>query len=106
VFTKIAAFSGLLAGAGHNINKHNSIIGEFMWSGLPPGLSVLRSIDAPFRNVNLYTLTANYRRSINKIGGSPFGAYLIGGGGWYYPYTSVDKNYFVPPGTTCQPIYT
>jgi hypothetical protein len=31
--------------------------------------------------------------------------YVIGGGGWYYRYASVDKNYVVPPNTVCQPIY-
>ena len=26
------------AGAGYNVDKHNSIIGEFMWSGMPTTL--------------------------------------------------------------------
>jgi hypothetical protein len=93
------------AGAGYNLSKSNSIIGEFMWSGLPPSLSVLHPVNAPFGSINLYTLTANYRHSFNHMGG-PFGAYIIGGGGWYYRYTSVDKNYVVPPSTVCQPIWT
>jgi Outer membrane protein beta-barrel domain len=95
-----------VAGAGYNIDKKDSIIGEFMWSGMPPNLSILHPVNAPFGSINLYTLTANYRHSFNKIGGSHFGAYVIAGGGWYYRYASVDKNYVVPPGTTCQPIYT
>ena len=104
---KFVGVSGnFVAGAGYNLNKSNSIIGEFMWSGLPTNLTAFHPVNAPFGNVNLYTITANYRHSFDKIGGSPFGVYLIGGGGWYYRYATVDKNFVVPPSTVCQPIYT
>jgi hypothetical protein len=93
------------AGAGYRINKRSAIIGEFMWSGLPPNLSVIHPINAPFGSINLYTLTANYRYSIDRIHGSRFGLYGLAGGGWYYRYASIDKNYVVPPNTVCQPIY-
>jgi hypothetical protein len=102
----VGVSGNFVAGAGYNINKRNSIIGEFMWSGLPPNFSILHPVNAPFGNVNLYTLTANYRHSVDRIGHSPFGVYVIAGGGWYYRYASVDKNYVVPPGTVCQPIWT
>jgi hypothetical protein len=94
-----------VAGAGYNLNKHNSISGEFMWAGLPPNLFVFKPIGAPFGNINLYALTAQYRWHHDKLAG-PLGAYLIAGGGWYYRHTSVDQNYVVPDGTVCQPIYT
>jgi hypothetical protein len=93
-------------GAGYNIDKHNSIIGEFMWNGMPPSLSVFHPVNAPFGSVNLYSLTGAYRYRVDHFGKSHFGAYVIGGGGWYYRYASVDKNYVVPPNTVCQPIYT
>ena len=92
-------------GAGYNINKHNSITGEFMWSGLPPNRTVVQPVTLPFGSVNLYTLTAEYRPHLDSIGGSRFGVYAIGGGGWYYRHSSVSSNFVVPPNTVCQPIY-
>ncbi|HWB85993.1 MAG TPA: outer membrane beta-barrel protein [Bryobacteraceae bacterium] len=102
-----AGVSGNFAvGAGYNIDKRHSVIGEFMWSGLPPNRFALQPINAPFGNVNLYTLTANYRYHLDKIGGSAFGAYVIAGGGWYFRHASIDKNYVVPPNTVCEPVFT
>lgn len=92
-------------GAGYNLDKHNSILGEFMWAGLPPNLFVLQPVNAPFGSVNLYTLTGEYRYRIDRLGHSPFGVYAIAGGGWYYRHASIDKNYVVPPNTVCSPIY-
>jgi hypothetical protein len=102
----VGVSGNFVSGAGVNINKNNSIEGDFMWSGLPPSLSILHPINAPTGSMNLYTLTANYRLHLDSIGGTVFGAYAIGGGGWYYRYASVSKNYVVPPQTVCQPIYT
>jgi len=93
-------------GAGYKINKHSAIIGEFMWTGLPPNLFVIHPVDAPFGNINAYALTANYRYEFDRIHGSRFGLYAIGGGGWYYRHVSIDKNFVVPPNTACQPVYT
>lgn len=95
-----------VTGAGYNIDKHNSILGEFMWSGMPTNFDVLRPPTAPFGKINLYTFTANYRAKVDRLGHSPFGVYLIAGGGWYYRHVSIDKNYVVPDATVCQPIYT
>ena len=81
-------------------------MGEFLYSGLPPNISVLHPINAPSAHINLYALTANYRYQIDNINKSVFGVYFTGGGGWYYRYTNIDKNYVVPPLTVCQPIYT
>uniref|UniRef100_Q01YP2 Uncharacterized protein n=1 Tax=Solibacter usitatus (strain Ellin6076) TaxID=234267 RepID=Q01YP2_SOLUE len=91
-------------GAGYNINKGNSIIGEFQWNGLPPN-QVLQLPGLPFGNINLYSITTNYRRQVERIGHSPFGVYVIAGGGWYYRHISIDKNYVVPPSTVCSPAY-
>jgi Outer membrane protein beta-barrel domain len=93
-------------GAGYNIDKSNSVIGEFAWNGMPPNLTSLHPVGAPFGSINQYSLTANFRHKWDRLGGSPFGVYLIGGGGWYYRHASVDKNYVIPPATVCQPIYT
>ena len=92
-------------GVGANFNQHNSIEGDFMWSGLSPSLAIVRPVNAPFGSVNLYTLTGNYRFHIDSIADSPFGVYIIGGGGWYYRHVSISKKFIVPPLTVCQPIY-
>ncbi len=103
------AYAGLsgnfTVGAGYNIDKKNAIIGEFMWSGLPSNMFVLQPVKAPTSSINLYSLTVNYRHQFDRINGSPFGVYFIGGGGWYQRYISLDKNYEVPALTPCQPYY-
>jgi hypothetical protein len=92
-------------GAGYNLNAKNSISGEFLWSGLPADVFPIHPIDSPTGKINLYSLTVNYRHHIDSIHGSIFGLYAIAGGGWYYRYASIDKNFTVPPGTPCQPYY-
>jgi hypothetical protein len=92
-------------GAGYALDKKNSITGEFMWNGLPTDVTNIHPIDAPTGRINLYSLTVNYRHHIDSIHGTPFGLYGIVGGGWYYRYAAIDKNYTVPPGTACAPIY-
>jgi len=93
------------AGMGVNFDKHNSIEGDFLWSGLSPNISLVHPINRPTGNVNLYTVTANYRFRVDSLAGSKFGFYVIGGGGWYYRHTDINKKYVVPPFTVCQPIY-
>jgi hypothetical protein len=102
---KFVGLSGnFTVGAGYNLNKHNSISGEFMWNGLPSNI-VFHPLTAPSGSMNLYTLTTNYRYHADSLGGSIFGAYAIAGGGWYYRYATIDKNFVVPPATVCSPIY-
>src|SRR4051812_40690781 len=74
----------VLTGAGYKISKRNAILGEFLWSGLPPNNFVIHPLDAPSGSINVYSLTANYRYSVDRIHHSRFGLYVIGGGGWYY----------------------
>jgi hypothetical protein len=93
------------SGMGVNFNKHNSIEGDFMWNGLSPTVNLVQTINRPTGSVNLYSVTGNYRFHIDSLGESPFGIYIIGGGGWYYRHTDINKNYVVPPLTACQPIY-
>lgn len=92
-------------GMGANVNKHNSIEGDFTWSGLTPSISLIHPVNRPTGNVNVFSLTGNYRFHIDRVADSPFGFYVLAGGGWYYRHTSIDKNYVVPPSTVCQPIY-
>ena len=88
-----AGVSGnFVLGAGYNITKKDAVFGEFLWSGLPSNLFVIQPVQAPFSTINLIALTVNYRRQFDRLGGSPFGVYLTGGGGWYYRYVNIDKN--------------
>jgi len=100
------ASANAVAGAGYNFDKHHSIIGQFMWSGLPPNRDALRpiSLAAQLRGIsgssNLFTLTANYRFMMQ---GRTFGAYLIGGGGMYYRHSRLLREVVVGTGTVCGP---
>src|SRR5438874_1823713 len=64
-----ASFAGLSGsfqvGGGYNLSTHNSLVGEFMWSGLPPNRnSLVKLLNPAVRSINatnnLYALTANY----------------------------------------------
>ena len=92
-------------GAGYKVNEKNSITGEFLWNGLPTDIFTLHPVDAPSGSISLYSLTVNWRHHFDRIKGSPFGVYTVMGGGWYYRYSKIDKNYTVPPNAACAPIY-
>jgi hypothetical protein len=97
-----AGISGnFVIGAGYNMNKSNAIIGEFMYSGLPSNLGVIQPVKLPTSSINLYSLTINYRHQVDRINGSAFGLYFMGGGGWYQRYITIDKNYTVPAAVPC-----
>ena len=111
--SRTADFAGLggvfQIGAGPNLNAHSSIVGEFMWQGLPATPSVLAVVNPLITNTsgnfststNLYALTANY---MYHVDGERYGFYLIGGGGWYYRHSALN-NVTVAPGTICQPAW-
>jgi Outer membrane protein beta-barrel domain len=102
-----AGVSGnFVLGGGYNINKSNAIIADFMWAGLPSNLFVLQPVKAPESTINLYSLTVNYRRQFDRIKGSAFGVYFVGGGGWYHRYATLQKDYVVPPATPCLPYWS
>jgi hypothetical protein len=102
----VGVSGNFVAGAGYDLNRSNAIIGQFMWAGLPPNVFIRQPVGAPYGNVNLYALTANYRHTFKRFDHSPFAAYFIGGGGWYYRHASIDRNYVVPPSTTCTQVYS
>ena len=103
------AYAGLsgnfVVGAGYKLDKNDAIVGEFLWSGLPSNRLVIDPVRLPNSNINLYSLTANYRHQFDRISGSPFGLYFIAGGGWYQRYIKFEKDYAVPPNVPCQPYY-
>jgi hypothetical protein len=116
---RYAGLSGTFqVGAGPNLNSHNSLVGEFMWHGLPANRSALLPLVGSLcpptatpaqtqactsfgTSVNLYAVTANYMYHTN---GTRYGFYVIGGGGWYYRRADL-KNYTVAPGTVCEPAW-
>lgn len=48
-------------GLGANIDRHNSVEGDYLWVGLPPNQSLARPIYTPNVRVNLFALTGEYR---------------------------------------------
>jgi hypothetical protein len=103
----IARYAGVggtfLGSAGYNLDRHSSIVGQFMWNGLPPSVGAIEQLNGISNSVNLFSMTADYkyRRGLGKA----FGYYLIAGGGWYYRHSSISKSTFVPTETVCTPIY-
>jgi hypothetical protein len=98
----------VVVGVGYNVTKRNSLIGQFMWSGLPPDREAflpIRAIDGLQRisgSSNLFTLTGNYRYQRQwKV----FGLYFIGGGGMYHREASLSRRVAVGTATVCQPIW-
>ena len=66
---------------------------------------MIQPIKSPTSSISLYSLTVNYRHQFDRISGSPFGVYFMGGGGWYERYITVDKNYTVPAAVPCTPYW-
>jgi hypothetical protein len=103
-----AHFAGVggnfVTGAGYNLSKHNAIVGQFMWFGLPTSVGAREQLNGIGASSNAYSITANYKYS-NGFGPT-FGYYLIGGGGWYYRNTSISQTIPLPPTpVVCQPIW-
>jgi len=103
----IAKFAGVggsfLTSGGINLDRHNSIVGEFMWNGLPPTEGAIAQLNGISKNSNLYSLTADYKYKHGV--GKTFGYYVILGGGWYYRNSSISKSTFVNTPTVCTPVW-
>ena len=97
---------GLTGGAGYNISEHHSVIGEFMWSALYPSDSALQPIRVASNDNsiaghgNLYAITGNYRFQFQH---KRLGAYLIGGGGWYYRTIGLSQSVRSGSNVPCAP---
>lgn len=99
---------GIDYGVGYNFNRHNSLIGEFMWNDLRPTNQALAPIRMALNvpnlsgNGNFVGLMANYRR---KLQGRVFGTYLIAGGGIFYRNVSLSQPVTVGKSETCDPAW-
>lgn len=101
---------GVVGGVGYNFNQRNAVIGEFLWNRMYPSGGVLQQFQTgPSEssslkaNSNLYALTGNYRYEMR---GRLLGAYLIGGGGWYFRKNWLSRDIITAgPGTICTPAW-
>jgi hypothetical protein len=99
---------GFVYGAGYNISKRHSVLGEVMWNRLLPTNEALMPIRAALQindingHGNLIALTANYRLQIE---GKVFGTYLIAGGGMYYRGTGLSQIVAVGDSVSCTPAW-
>lgn len=99
---------GTVAGVGYNLNKQNSLIGEFMWNRAPNASGSLQPIQGVSPsikltgNTDLFTVTGNYRFELR---GPLLGTYLIGGGGWYLRNTSLSAKVTSGANTPCTPVW-
>jgi hypothetical protein len=99
----------VVVGAGYNFDKHNSLVGQFMWAGIPVNKDAMRPIYliANTHDIsgssNLFAATANYRLQLQ---GRTFGVYWITGGGMYYRRASLSQSVVVGTGTVCGPTWS
>jgi len=99
---------GFVGGAGYNFDRRNAFVGEFMWTRVYPSSGALQPLQMALQskdlegNSDLYAITGNYRFELR---GRLLGAYLIGGGGWYYRNTWLSKEVNSGTGNVCTPVW-
>lgn len=99
---------GIAGGIGYNFDRHNAVIGEFMWNRVYPSGGALKPFETALQSTDLrghtdlYTLTGEYRFELR---GRLIGAYLIGGGGWYFRNTWLSREVPSGTGTLCSPAW-
>lgn len=99
---------GVDLGTGYNFTDHHSFIGEFVYNWLSLSGSALQPIREAAQNngisgnSNLYAITGNYRYQLQ---GKTLGAYVIGGGGWYYRTVALSQSVTSGTGTVCTPAW-
>lgn len=98
---------GFTYGAGYNLSRHHSLIGEVMWNRLYPTTQALAPIRAALndRSIdghgNLLGLTGNYRLQFQ---GKVLGAYFIAGAGMYYRGASLSKTVTTSNSVAAYPV--
>lgn len=92
-----------VVGGGRNFVNGIGVNSEFMWHDLPPKRSLLDAFEAPDGSARLYSWTLNgIVRIPTKL---RFGAYVIGGGGWYHRSGELTNPVLVPGQICTPPIY-
>jgi hypothetical protein len=95
--------ANIVVGGGYDFNRVVGVAGEFMWQGLPVRGRNRLQIGALDAHSNLYSVTGNLRLTVPT--GGKFGAYAIGGGGWYRRSDSLTRPTLVP-GIICEPAWS
>lgn len=98
----VSTNANIQVGAGYDFTKIIGVTGEFMWQGLSVKDGNLSQFTALGAKSNLYSVTGNLRLTLPT--GGKFGAYVIGGTGWYRRSDSLDRDVLVP-GTICEPAW-
>jgi len=99
---------GIVGGVGYNFNQRSAVLGEFMWTRVYPSSGALQPLQTALQsraieaNSDVYALTGNYRFELR---GRLLGAYLIGGGGWYYRNTWLSTKVGSGTGNPCTPVW-
>jgi Outer membrane protein beta-barrel domain len=99
---------GGVGGVGYNFNPRNAVIGEFLWNRDWATGGALQPLEAVSQstglrgNADLFALTGDYRYERR---GRLFGAYLIGGGGWYFRNTWLSSHVTSGTGANCTPAW-
>ena len=88
-----------VVGGGRNFVTGLGVNSEFMWHDLPPKRSLL---DAFRHRTDLLGVCTDPKRNCSIWTMPRFGAYVIGGGGWYHRSGELTNPVLVP-GTTCTP---
>jgi opacity protein-like surface antigen len=94
--------ANIVVGGGYDFTRIIGVTGEFMWQGLSVRDNNILQIGALNAKSNLYSVTGNIRLTVPT--GGKFGAYAIGGTGWYRRSDSLNRNVVVP-GTVCVPAW-
>jgi hypothetical protein len=101
---RFAGVSGsFVVGGGLNFGEHSSVVGQYMWNGLPPSVGALAQLNGISARSSLHSITADYE--FRMRGRKTFGYYAIIGGGWYDRHSGISQSTFVPTGTVCVPIW-
>lgn len=98
----VSTNANIQLGGGYDFTRIIGVTGEFMWQGLSVKDSNISQITAVGAKSNLYSVTGNIRLTVPTSG--KFGAYVIGGTGWYRRSDSLVRDVLVP-GTVCIPAW-
>jgi hypothetical protein len=94
--------ANIVIGGGYDFTRIIGVTGEFMWQGLSVKDNNILQIGALDAKSNLYSVTGNLR--LTEPTGGKFGAYAIGGTGWYRRSDALTRPVVVP-GTVCAPAW-
>ena len=90
------------AGLGYRWNERQTVLVQYLSTGLPFNSSPLDEIGFLQPRSDLYSVTANYKFEISRKGA--IRPYVIGGGGWYRRVTAITRP-AIAGEIACSPIF-